>query len=92
MQLIGKKFIDGHPHPAETLEYLQKTFTEHLFDARTIQSVGEIYQKWIDQMKKYHTTYHFKQRDWVYQNRHEIRQATTILSSQKVQGVISDLD
>lgn len=92
IQLIGKKFFDGHPHPAETLEYLQKTFTEHLFDARTIQSVGEIHQKWIDEMKKYHTTYHFKQRDWLFQHRHKIRQATTILPAQKVQGIISHLD
>jgi len=92
MQLISKKFIDGHPHPAETLDYLQKTFTEHSFDARTIQSVGEIQQQWIDKIKKYHTTYHFKQRDWVFRYRHEIRQATTIFSSQKVQGIISDLD
>ena len=52
-QLIDNKFFDGHPHPAETLEYLQKTFTEHTFDARTIQSVGELQHKWIDTIKKY---------------------------------------
>ena len=78
-QLIDNKFFDGHPHPAETLEYLQKTFTEHTFDARTIQSVGELQHKWIDTIKKYKPN-----------NQHadEIKQATTIFPAINVQGII----
>ena len=78
-QLIDNKYFDGHPHPAETLEYLQKTFTEHTFDARTIQSVGELQHKWIDTIKKYKPN-----------NQHadEIKQATTIFPAINVQGII----
>jgi len=83
IQLIGNKFFDGHPHPAETLEYLQKTFTEHLFNARTIQSTREIHQTWIDKMKKYNTSYQKNN-----QHAYEIAQATTIFPATDIQESI----
>ena len=80
LQLIGNKFFDGHPHPAETLDYLQNTFTEHSFESRTIQTVREIHQKWIHKMKKYYN----KARNYEY----EIKSATTVYPGIPVKGII----
>ena len=48
---IGPDFIDGHPSPAEHLDYLIKTFTGHPFNKETINQVNLIEDEWISLLK-----------------------------------------
>lgn len=80
LDLIGNRFFDGHPHPAESLKYLQEVFSGHTFNGKTIRTLQELQQKWIFKMKKYYN----KARDYEY----EIKQATTIYPNIPVEGII----
>jgi hypothetical protein len=52
---IGPDFIDGHPSPAEHLDYLIKTFTGHVFNKETIDQVNLIEDEWIGLLKNANT-------------------------------------